>query len=129
MSKILVVDDEPYIRRCLSFVLTQQGHEVETVDDGDAAWRTLEAWRPDAVFLDLMLPRRSGYDLCQAIRQNPNLAGVVIIMLTAKGQEIDRVRGLELGADEYCTKPFSPRELTLLLENLLERAQATGKAN
>jgi DNA-binding response OmpR family regulator len=128
MSRVLVVDDEPYIRRSLSFILTQEGYEVESAADGASAWEMLWRWRPDAVFLDLMLPLRSGYDLCQAIRSTPELAHVVVIMLTAKGQDVDRIRGLEAGADEYCTKPFSPREITLSLRELLHPGEVRASS-
>lgn len=127
--RVLVVDDEPYIRRSLAFVLTQEGYDVESAGDGNEAWEMLNQWKPDAVFLDLMLPFQSGYDLCEAIRKRPSLEKMVVIMLTAKGQEMDRVRGMASGADEYCTKPFSPREIAQRLRTLLEHSRERNDAN
>ncbi len=108
---ILVVDDEPYILRSLSFVLERHGYKVVTAADGDDAMKKIYALRPKLVFLDIMLPCKNGYEVCAAVREEPDLADTHIVMLSAKGQQIDRERGLLGGADEYLTKPFSPREI------------------
>jgi DNA-binding response OmpR family regulator len=116
---ILVVEDEPNIVDSLSFLMKQAGHEVRIARDGDAALRTMDAKVPDLVLLDVMLPRRDGYDVCRAIRANPNWKDIRIVLLTAKGRELDRRKGMELGADDYITKPFSTREIVQRVEELL----------
>jgi two-component system alkaline phosphatase synthesis response regulator PhoP len=107
-DKILVVDDEPFILRSLTFVLRKAGYEVLEAWNGEEALRVIRELRPRLVFLDVMMPRMSGYEVCEAVRAEPWGDEIRIIMLTAKGQESDRIRGLEAGADEYLTKPFSP---------------------
>jgi DNA-binding response OmpR family regulator len=109
---VLVVEDEPNIVDSLSFLMKQAGFTVQVARDGDTALRVLESQVPDLILLDVMLPRRDGYDVCRAIRANPAWCGVKVIMLTAKGRELDRRKGLELGADDYITKPFSTRSTT-----------------
>ncbi len=116
---VLVVEDEPNIVDSLSFLMKQAGHDVRIARDGDAALRTMEAKVPDLVLLDVMLPRRDGYDVCRAIRANPQWKDIRIVLLTAKGRELDRRKGLELGADDYITKPFSTREIVQRVEELL----------
>jgi DNA-binding response OmpR family regulator len=108
---VMVVEDEPYIVDSLSFLMKQAGFDVLIARDGDAALRTMESRVPDLVLLDVMLPRRDGYAVCRAIRDNEAWEAVKVIMLTAKGRELDRRKGLELGADDYVTKPFSNREI------------------
>ncbi|MDH3596214.1 MAG: response regulator [Rhodospirillales bacterium] len=120
---VLVVEDEPNIVDSLSFLMKQAGYGVQVARDGDAALRVMESRVPDLVLLDVMLPRRDGYDVCRAIRANPAWDGVKIIMLTAKGRELDRRKGLELGADDYVTKPFSTREIVERARKLLEAAE------
>jgi DNA-binding response OmpR family regulator len=117
---VLVVEDEPHIVDSLSFLMKQAGFSVQVARDGDAALRVMESRLPDLVLLDVMLPRRDGYDVCRAIRSNTAWDGVKIIMLTAKGRELDRRKGLELGADDYVTKPFSTREIVERALKLLE---------
>ena len=116
---ILVVEDEPNIVDSLSFLMKQAGFAVLVARDGDAALRTMESRVPDLVFLDVMLPRRDGYAVCRAIRENPAWSDVKIIMLTAKGRELDRRKGLELGADDYVTKPFSNSEIVACARRVL----------
>jgi DNA-binding response OmpR family regulator len=118
-TRILVVDDEPFILRSLTFVLRKEGFEVLEASDGEQALSTIRSERPTLVFLDVMMPKKNGYEVCSEVKQDPDLSSTHIIMLTAKGQESDRDKGLALGADEYMTKPFSPlrilervRELT-----------------
>jgi DNA-binding response OmpR family regulator len=109
IGSILLVDDEPYILRSLSYLLTREGYTVETASNGEEALARLRQLRSPLVFLDIMMPRMNGYEVCAQIKQDPNLTDTHVIMLSAKGQQIDRERGLLGGADEYMTKPFSPR--------------------
>ena len=108
---VLVADDEPNIVLSLEFLMRQEGYDVRSVADGAAALEAMAAAPPDLVLLDVMMPKRDGYDVCQTIRANPDWAGVRIIMLTAKGREVEREKGMALGADDYITKPFSTREV------------------
>ena len=116
---ILVADDEPNIVLSLEFLMRQAGYEVRSVADGAAALEAVAAAPPDLVLLDVMMPKRDGYDVCQTIRANPDWAGVRIIMLTAKGREVEREKGMALGADDYITKPFSTREVVERVRHLL----------
>jgi DNA-binding response OmpR family regulator len=120
-ASILVADDEPNIVLSLEFLLKQAGFRVRTVADGEAALAAIAQEPPDLVLLDVMIPGRDGYAVCQEIRSNPAWRHVRIIMLTAKGGEIQREKGLSLGADEYVTKPFSTRELVDQIRRTLER--------
>lgn len=108
---VLVADDEPNIVISLEFLLEQGGYRVLVARDGHEALETIEREVPDLVLLDVMLPRVSGYDVCQRIRQNPAWAQMRIIMVTARGRELEVAKGMALGADAYVTKPFSTREL------------------
>jgi DNA-binding response OmpR family regulator len=121
MSVILVVEDEPAILRGLADNLKFESYEVLTAMDGEAGYRLMKERKPDLVILDLMLPKLSGYELCRKVRAE----GVTtpILMLTARGEEGDRVLGLDLGADDYVTKPFSVRELMARVRALLRRSQ------
>ena len=119
MKKILIADDEPNIVAAIEFLLKQRGHEVHTAEDGAAALAIVAEVVPDLVLLDVMMPRASGYDVCQAIRRRPEWRHIQIIMLSAKGRESEVVRGLTLGADLYVTKPFSTRDLVAKVEGLL----------
>jgi DNA-binding response OmpR family regulator len=119
--RVLVVEDEPNIVDSLSFLMKQAGFTVQVARDGDTALRVLASQVPDLILLDVMLPRRDGYDVCRTIRANPAWRGIKVIMLTAKGRELDRRKGLELGADDYVTKPFSTREIVERVRSLLER--------
>ena len=123
-SKILIVDDEPEAVELVEFNLKQAGFTVVTAADGADALNKARATSPNLVVLDLMLPEINGLEVCKMLRRDVATAGVPIIMLTAKAAEIDRVLGLELGADDYITKPFSPRELVLRIQKLLQRGQA-----
>lgn len=116
-KRILVVDDEPFILRSLTFVLRKEGFEVSEARNGEEAMERIRSERPALVLLDVMMPKKNGYEVLQEIKQNESLASTYVIMLTAKGQEADRVKGLSLGVDEYMTKPFSPRKI-------VERARA-----
>ena len=121
MSRVLVVEDEKDIAQLVAMYLTRAGHTVDTIASGSAAVATVKATSPDVIVLDLMLPGMDGLLVCQALRSDPATAAVPIIMLTARGEESDRIAGLELGADDYVTKPFSPRELTARVAALLRR--------
>jgi two-component system phosphate regulon response regulator PhoB len=122
--KILVVDDEPEAAELVEFNLKQAGFDVATAADGAEALKKAKALLPSLVVLDLMLPEIDGLEVCKLLRREPATARIPIVMLTAKAAEIDRVLGLELGADDYITKPFSPRELVLRVKGLLRRGQA-----
>ncbi len=108
---ILVVDDEPSILLSLQFLLQKAGYQVRTARDGEEALQAVEAATPDLILLDAMMPKRDGYDVCQSLRADPAYRDIPIIMLTAKGRDIERQKGLALGATDYVTKPFSTREL------------------
>ncbi len=120
-ERVLVVDDEPDLLELVRVNLCQAGFEVDLAEAGKQALDQLRRTPPDLMVLDLMLPDLSGTEICRQVRQDPALAGLPIIMLTAKADEVDRVVGLELGADDYVTKPFSPRELTLRVRAVLRR--------
>ena len=126
-TKILVVDDEPEAVELVEFNLKQAGYDVFTAFDGAAALTKARAKNPSLIVLDLMLPEMSGLEVCQALRREPATARIPIIMLTARAAEIDRVLGLELGADDYLTKPFSPRELVLRVKKILQRGPAAAE--
>jgi len=123
-ASVLVVDDEPNIVLSLEFLLKQAGYRVRMVSNGEAALAAIAAEPPDLVLLDVMIPGRDGYAVCQAIRANPAWQGVRVLMLTAKGSEIQREKGLSLGADDYITKPFSTRELVGRIRRMLGSSQA-----
>jgi DNA-binding response OmpR family regulator len=119
-ASILIADDEPNIVLSLEFVLKQAGFRVRTVADGEAALTAIAQEPPDLVLLDVMIPGRDGYAVCQEIRANPAWRSMRIVMLTAKGGDVQREKGLSLGADEYVTKPFSPRELVERICRMLD---------
>src|SRR5713226_6538913 len=126
MATVLVVDDEPIVRDVVVRYLEREGHTTLEADHGDRARELLEQRTPDLVVLDVMLPGADGLELCRWIRARSDLP---VIMLTARGEEADRIVGLELGADDYVTKPFSPRELAARVRNLMRRtAQPAGAA-
>ena len=116
---ILVVEDEPNIVESLSFLMKKAGFIVRVARDANTAIRTIESAAPDLVLLDIMMPRRDGYEVCRTIRANPDWDHVRIIMLSAKGRDLDRRKGLDLGADDYITKPFSTREIVERVQEIL----------
>jgi two-component system phosphate regulon response regulator PhoB len=120
-SRILVVDDEPDLLELVRLSLVEAGFAVETAETGREALDKLQRSAPDLLVLDLMLPDMSGTEVCRWLRSRPEGADLLVLMLTAKGEEVDRVVGFELGADDYVTKPFSPRELVLRVRALLRR--------
>ena len=122
--RVLIVEDEPDIRDLLVFHLERDGYQVVKARSGADALRQAQASPPDLVLLDLMLPEMDGLEVCRRLRQNPVTQGIPIVMLTARGDEVDRVLGLEMGADDYVVKPFSPRELVARVRARLRRAAA-----
>ena len=118
-ATILVVDDVPENVRLLEALLAPRGYDVVSATDGTAALELAESAQPDLVLLDVMMPELDGFEVCQRIRSNPAWSGTRIIMLTAKGREVERDKGLTLGADEYVTKPFSTRELVARVKQML----------
>ncbi len=120
-QKIYIVEDEPDIRETLKYNFSNEGFKVSTAPDGEEALSNIKKVLPDVLILDLMLPGISGLDVCKSIRADDDIRDMSIIMLTAKGEEIDRVIGFELGADDYVTKPFSVRELILRVKVLLKK--------
>ncbi len=127
-ARILVVEDERDIAALVAYHLTKEGYRVRTAEGGHEALEAAAAERPDLMLLDLMLPGYSGYDVLAELRRRPTLSEVPVIVLTARREEADRVKGLELGADDYLTKPFSPRELVLRVGAVLRRAQSPAVA-
>jgi two-component system phosphate regulon response regulator PhoB len=127
-ARILVVEDERDIAALVAFHLMKEGYRVRTAESGQEALEAAAVERPDLVLLDLMLPGFSGYQVLQELRRRPDLAEVPVVVLTARRDEADRVMGLELGADDYVTKPFSPRELVLRVAAVLRRAQSPALA-
>jgi DNA-binding response OmpR family regulator len=127
--KILVVDDEPDALELVAFNLKRAGFQVVTAADGAEALRRAHEQLPDLVVLDVMLPELDGLEVCRRLRKESGTAGIPVLILTAKSAEIDRVLGLELGADDYLTKPFSPRELVLRIKNLLGRRPAATESH
>ena len=122
--RILVVDDEPEAVELVEFNLRQAGYAVSTAVDGAEALKKARSQTPDLIVLDVMLPEMDGFEICKTLRGEGPTSRTPILMLTAKAAEIDRVLGLELGADDYLTKPFSPRELLLRIKKILSRGQA-----
>ena len=118
-KKILVVDDEPYILRSLTFVLSRAGYDVCSATNGEEAVAAVRDSKPDLMFLDVMMPKMNGYEVCREIKSDPTLSDIHVIMLTAKGQEADREKGLSLGADEFITKPFSPAQVVARVKELM----------
>jgi two-component system, OmpR family, phosphate regulon response regulator PhoB len=123
MTRMLVVDDETAIRRALAVNLSARGYEVDSAATGEEALRLAADHRPDLVLLDLMLPDVAGTEVCRILKQDALTREIAVLMLTAKGEEVDRVVGFELGADDYVVKPFSVRELLLRIDAILRRVQ------
>ena len=119
-GEILVVDDEPNIVLSLEFLMKKEGYGVRTASNGEEAMQAIRESKPDLVLLDVMMPRMDGYEVCQAVRSDPQLNDMLILMLTAKGREVEREKGLTLGADDYVTKPFATRDLVEKVRLLIE---------
>jgi len=127
-GRVLVVEDERDISALVAYHLAREGYRVRTAEGGPEAIEAMASERPDLIVLDLMLPGLSGYEVLSEMRRRPELTDVPVILLTARRDEADRVKGLELGADDYLTKPFSPRELVLRVSAVLRRAQSPAVA-
>jgi two-component system phosphate regulon response regulator PhoB len=127
--RVLVVEDEPDIAALIAYQLTREGFRVETIGNGTEALVAIDKEAPDLVVLDRMLPGLSGDEVIQRLRDDPETLSIPVLMLTAKREQEDRIEGLELGADDYLTKPFSPRELVLRVQAVLRRAQNAGTAS
>ena len=117
--KILIADDEPNILISLEFLMKREGHQVLLARDGQEALETIQREKPALVLLDVMMPKKSGFEVCQAVRADEALAGVKILMLTAKGRDTDVAQGLGVGADGYMTKPFSTKDLAARVREML----------
>jgi two-component system alkaline phosphatase synthesis response regulator PhoP len=131
MSSVLIVDDEQHIRLLIEQTLEpleDDGVELLTAPDGEAALDVVQHHRPRLVFLDVMMPKRNGFDVCRAIKQEMGLADTTVVMLTAKGQAYDREQGVAVGADLYLTKPFDPDELLDLARDVLAGRAGAGSA-
>jgi DNA-binding response OmpR family regulator len=118
-KKILIADDEPNIVVSLEFLMKQKGYVVKVANTGEDAFAAIGDFGPDLILLDVMMPRMSGYDLCQRVRENPAWQSIKIIMLSAKGRDIEVTKGMAVGADAYVTKPFSTKDLIAKVQELL----------
>lgn len=127
-KRILVADDEPDVLNLVSINLKNAGYNVIKAEDGLAALNQARETNPSLIVLDLMLPEMSGLEVCKVLKKDTQTASIPIIMLTAKAEEVDRIVGLELGADDYMTKPFSPRELVLRIKSVMRRAAGTTES-
>ena len=127
-KKVLIVDDEPNIVTSLEFLMIRSGYEVKVARNGEEALALVETFMPDLVLLDVMMPQRSGYEVCQKMRSRADWRHVRIVMLSAKGREAEVSKGLSVGADAYVTKPFSNRELIAKVAGLLGENATPGAA-
>ena len=127
-ARIALVEDEPDIAEILRYNLEKEGFQVDLHDRGDTALASIQATPPDLILLDLMLPGVDGLEVCRLLKRNQQTAEVPMIMITARGEEMDRIVGLELGADDYISKPFNPREVLLRVKAVLRRAHVEGGA-
>jgi DNA-binding response OmpR family regulator len=118
-KKILIVDDEPNIVISLEFLMKKEGFEVAVAGDGDEALAKVASFSPDLVLLDVMMPKRSGFEVCESLRADPDQAALKIMMLTAKGRDTEVAKGLAIGANAYVTKPFSTKELVAQVKSML----------
>lgn len=127
MSKILIVDDEKDIVDLIAYNLEKEGFTTAKAYDGESALQFIKKQKPDLIILDLMLPKLNGLDVCKSVRREPDISALPIIMLTAKSDEVDKIIGLEVGADDYVTKPFSVKELIARVRSILRRLKAGEK--
>jgi DNA-binding response OmpR family regulator len=127
-KKILIADDEPNIVAAIEFLLRQSGYEVHIAQNGEEALALVESCIPDLVLLDVMMPKKSGYEVCARIRERADWRHIKIVMLSAKGREAEVSKGLSMGADLYVTKPFSTRELMAMINELLDQGASAGTA-
>lgn len=117
--KILIVDDEPNIVISLEFLMKKEGFEVAVAGDGEEALAKVASFNPDLMLLDVMMPKKSGFEVCEVLRADPSKAGLLIVMLTAKGRDTEVAKGLAIGADAYVTKPFSTKDLVVRVKTML----------
>lgn len=117
--KVLVCDDEPFILKALTFIVKKEGHTVLEARNGEEALDAIRTQKPSLVFLDVMMPKKNGYEVLEEVRKDPAVKGTFIILLTAKGQDSDREKGLALGANEFMTKPFSPALILTRMREIL----------
>ena len=122
-KRIAIVEDEAELASLIDYNLTRQGYQVQILGGSRGTLKSLEQWKPDLILLDVMLPETDGFELCRLIRQSPMLARIPVLFLTARSDEVDRVLGLEIGGDDYMTKPFSPRELVARVKAHLRREE------
>jgi len=120
VKKVLIADDEPNIVVSLEFLMRRQGYDVRVATNGEDALRAVAEYAPDLILLDVMMPRMSGYDVCQKIRENPAWQGMRIVMLSAKGRDVEVTKGMAVGADAYVTKPFSTQDLLATVGRMLD---------
>ncbi|MDD2702909.1 MAG: response regulator transcription factor [Candidatus Omnitrophica bacterium] len=123
-ERILIIEDDKHISKLVEYNAEKSGYDCTTVEDGEEALDVLCRQGADLIILDIMLPKMDGFEVCRVIKQNAKLRDIPIIMLTARGEEVDRIVGLELGADDYVVKPFSPRELMLRVKAVLRRGKS-----
>jgi DNA-binding response OmpR family regulator len=116
---VLIVDDAPNVVLSLEFLMNKEGYEVRSVSNGEEAMEAITEKAPDLILLDVMMPRKDGYEVCQELRSNPDWQDIKIVMLTAKGRDVEREKGLALGADDYITKPFATQELVQKVKSML----------
>ena len=128
MPKILIADDEPNILISLEYLMKREGYEVHVARDGQEALDTLRRERPRLVLLDVMMPHKNGFEVCQALRADETIKDTLVLMLTAKGRDTDVAKGLGVGADAYVTKPFSTKELVQKVREMLAAAAGEGGA-
>lgn len=119
--RILIVDDDAFVRRPLEFILGEEGYDAATACDGEECLRAVDDHTPDLIFLDVMMPGRDGFEICRALKSDPRFAPIPIILLSARGREHDRERGLSLGAHDFMTKPYSPSDVVRRVREILER--------
>ena len=120
VKKVLIADDEPNIVVSLEFLMRRQGYDVRVATNGEDALSAVAEFQPDLILLDVMMPRMSGYDVCQKVRENPAWQGMRIVMLSAKGRDVEVTKGMAVGADAYVTKPFSTQELLATVGRMLD---------
>jgi len=120
-GKVLVVDDEEYIQHILNFSFGAEGYDVVTAADGEECIRKAKSEKPDIIVLDIMMPKMDGYEACKRLKTDPSTKGIPVILLTAKGREVDRKLGSQAGADDYVVKPFSPGRLIERVEGMMKR--------
>lgn len=124
-ARVLIVDDEPNILLSLQFLMKKAGYDVRTAKDGEQALAEVAREKPDIILLDVMMPKLDGFSVCQRIKSDPDLSSVRIVMLTARGRDVEREKGISLGADDYITKPFSTKDAIDRVATLLARPGAS----